>query len=159
MELAVLTPDASRGPPRFEWVPLFFLPVDKLKSSDRENSTEIHVHEEGARRQEWKKNRVNERRIPEKDTNTDGARLRRTEKVRGMEESEARRRRQRDRKEEVDKFRWSRGRGIESGPNVAVTGNVALPDDISPHNYLSVQRDSVKRLLVLMPADNIPIVS
>lgn len=45
-------PNADRGPPRFERVPLFFLPVDKLKSSDRENSTEIHAREEGARRQE-----------------------------------------------------------------------------------------------------------
>ena len=59
----------SGGSPRFEWVPLFFLPVDKLKSSDRESSTEIHVREEGARRQEWKKNRGNERGIRGEDTN------------------------------------------------------------------------------------------
>lgn len=37
------------------------------------------------------------------------------------------------------------------GPNV-VTGDVALPDDISLRNYLSVQRDSARRLPVLMPA-------
>lgn len=45
------------------------------------------------------------------------------------------------------------------GPNVVVTGDVALPDDISPRNYLSVQRDSARRLPVLMLADNVPIVS
>jgi len=45
------------------------------------------------------------------------------------------------------------------GPNVVVTGDVALPDDISLRNYLSVQRDSARRLPVLMPADNVPIVS
>jgi len=60
----------SGGSPRFEWVPLFFLQVDKLKSSDRESFTEIHVREEGARRQEWKKNRGNERGIRGEDTNS-----------------------------------------------------------------------------------------
>lgn len=49
--------------------------------------------------------------------------------------------------------------GNKRGPNVVVTGDVALPDDISLRNYLSVQRDSARRLPVLMPADNVPIVS
>lgn len=58
----------------------------------------------------------------------------------------------------------ARGRGAmrygnKCGPNVVVTGDVALPDDISLRNYLSVQRDSARRLPVLMPADNVPIVS
>lgn len=52
------------------------------------------------------------------------------------------------------KRRWNK-----RGPSVVVTGDVALPDDISPRNYLSVQRDSARRLPVLMPADNVPIVS
>lgn len=57
---------------------------------------------------------------------------------------------------------WERGRRGERnkrGPSVVVTGDVTLPDDISPRNYLSVQRDSARRLPVLMPADNVPIVS
>lgn len=52
-----------------------------------------------------------------------------------------------------------RRRRNKRGPNVVVTGDVALPDDISPRNYLSVQRDSARRLPVLMLADNVPIVS
>lgn len=155
----------SPGPPRFQWVPLFFLPVDKLKSSDRENCSEIQVREEGARRQEWKKNRADERGIREEDTNTDTAREGRGWKglkgYRGSWTTETKD----GRKREGDKFRrsWRRqvGRGTERvpGPNVLVTGDVALPDDISPSNYLSVQRDSARRLPVLMPTDNVPILS
>lgn len=62
-----------------------------------------------------------------------------------------------------EKQRGDTGQGgvyeSKRGPNVVVTGDVALPDDISPRNYLSVQRDSARRLPVLMPADNVPIVS
>lgn len=119
-----------------------------MKSSDRESSTEIHVREEGARRQEWKKNRENERGIRGEDTNPGN----------GKREVDARltvvgaREKQRGGAEQG-------GIGNKRGPNVVVTGDVALPDDISPGNYLSVQRDSARRLPVLMPADNVPIVS
>lgn len=58
-----------------------------------------------------------------------------------------------------DARRREREGGTKRGPNVVVTGDVALPDDISPRNYLSVQRDSARRLPVLMLADNVPIVS
>jgi len=60
---------------------------------------------------------------------------------------------------EKQRGRGAKRYGNKRGPNVVVTGDVALPDDISPCNYLSVQRDSARRLLVLMPADNVPIVS
>ena len=102
---------------------------------------------------------MNERRIREEDTNTASAWAREGGWDRASWTAETKAREKR----EGDKFRVIEGggreRGIESGPNVAVTGDVALPDDISPRNYLSVQRDSAKRLLVLMPTDNIPIVS
>lgn len=60
---------------------------------------------------------------------------------------------------EMAQGRGEERRGNKRGPNVVVTGDVALPDDISPRNYLSVQRDSARRLPVLMLADNVPIVS
>lgn len=60
---------------------------------------------------------------------------------------------------ETARGRGAKRYGNKRGPNVVVTGDVALPDDISPRNYLSVQRDSARRLPVLMPADNVPIVS
>lgn len=62
-------------------------------------------------------------------------------------------------REEQRGARGARRYGNKRGPNVVVTGDVALPDDISLRNYLSVQRDSARRLPVLMPADNVPIVS
>ena len=63
------------------------------------------------------------------------------------------------------------GRARRNVPSVAVTSGVALPDDISPRNYLSVQRDNARDVggvgigrvgggaTVLMLADNAPMVS
>lgn len=65
----------------------------------------------------------------------------------------------RDREGKRGRGRERRGGRIVGGPNVVVTGDVALPDDISPGNYLSVQRDSARRPPVLMPTDNVPILS
>lgn len=119
-----------------------------MKSSDRESSTEIHVREEGARRQEWKKNRGNERGIRGEDTNPGGAKREVDARLTAVGE--------RERNSGNTRGKES---GNKRGPNVVVTGDVALPDDISLRNYLSVQRDSARRLAVLMPADNVPIVS
>lgn len=65
----------------------------------------------------------------------------------------------RDRRDKDRRRGREREGGIVGGPNVVVTGDVALPDDISPGNYLSVQRDSARRPPVLMPTDNVPILS
>lgn len=77
----------------------------------------------------------------------------------GQREGEKRDKFRRDREGKRGRGRERRGGRIVGGPNVVVTGDVALPDDISPGNYLSVQRDSARRPPVLMPTDNVPILS
>lgn len=81
---------------------------------------------------------------------------RRTDEIRGNEINF-------DDREEANPRSGSNGRKRDGGgkfsPGVIVTGDAALPDDISPHNYLSVRRDSAKRLPVLMPTDIVPIMS